>query len=149
MNQEFNSNVLDLFISTKEEPKRLEKNIIEVDPLGVKGDKFYNKDQERAILITSIDSYDLAKENGVELPIGYLGENILIDYNIYNLKEGDKVQIGEAILQITNNCTICKGLSKIREDVPELLKNHRGIFAKSLNNKSIKKGLNTFKITAI
>jgi hypothetical protein len=33
-------------------------------------------------------------------------------------------------LQITQNCTLCKGLSAVNSKLPKLLKNDRGIFAR-------------------
>ncbi len=64
------------------------------------------------------------------MPFGSLGENILIDYNPYHLNAGDQLRMGEVVLQISQNCTICDHLSKIDETLPTLLKDDRGIFAK-------------------
>jgi MOSC domain-containing protein YiiM len=135
------SKVLNLFISTgdKEMP-RLEKERITIDEHGIISDKFYNKDINRSILITSEDSYKIAKENGVDIESGTLGENILIDINPYHLKTGDKIQIAQTVLEVTQNCTLCNGLSKIDSKLPKLLKNDRGIFFRTLIGGEIKKG---------
>ncbi len=107
---------------------------LELDYNGVLGDKFYAKDPQRAILITSIESYKLAHSNGIELDEGALGENILIDINPYHLLPGERFSIGESVLEITQNCTLCKGLSRVHNKLPKLLKNDRGIFAKIVND---------------
>lgn len=124
--------VLELFISKKDNTQRYAKKIIEVDREGIIGDKFYAKDIERSILLTSIDSYQLALKNNIEISYGVLGENILIDYNPYHLVMGSKIQIGEVVLEVTQNCTICNHLSSIDRQLPSLLKDDRGIFVKVL-----------------
>ncbi len=129
--------VLSLFISSKESATPIEKTKINVDKKGIIGDKHYNTDIQRSVLITSIDSYTLAKTNQIELLHSSLGENLLIDYNPYALPVGSKLQIGNAILEITQNCTLCNHLSKIDTKLPKLLKNDRGVFAKVLQVGSI------------
>ena len=125
--------VLELFISKESVDRML------LDENGVVNDKFYAKDIDRSVLISSIDSYRLAKSRDIELKYGELGENILIDYNPYRLKSGTKIQIGEAILEISQNCTLCKSLTKIDSKLPKLLKDDRGIFAKVIKAGEIKK----------
>jgi len=129
--------VVKLYITKDDEKKtRISPTEITVDSFGVVGDKFYKKDPNRAILITSTQSYELSKENGIPLPDGALGENILIDGNPYHLLPGERLRIGDAILEITQNCTLCKGLSTLSSKLPKLLKNDRGIFAKLCNEDS-------------
>jgi len=72
------------------------------------------------------------------MPFGYLGENILIDYNPYSLAIGTRVKIGNTVLEISQNCTICNHLSVIDKRIPSLLKNDRGIFAKVVEDGEIK-----------
>ena len=128
-----NGNVKKLFISVKDKGRE-SKEHLELDESGVIGDKFYAKNTQRAILLTSIDSYKIAEENGIEAEFSSLGENILMDINPYHLTIGDKVIIGEVILEITHNCTLCKSLAKVDAKLPEILKNDRGIFAKTLKS---------------
>ncbi|MCK9455492.1 MAG: MOSC domain-containing protein [Sulfurimonas sp.] len=132
--------ILELFISTRESSKRVNKPVVELDELGAIGDKFYNKDSSRSILITSIDSYDLVKGYGIDMPHGYLGENLLIDFNPYSLAIGTKLKIGTALLEISQNCTICNHLSTIDKRIPRLLKKERGIFAKVIKSGKATKG---------
>jgi len=129
--------VIKLYITKNDEDKTRETvSSIELDNLGIKNDKFYNKNLQRSILLTSIDSYELAKEEGIELDYGSLGENILMSGNPYHLKEGECLVIGETTLEITQNCTLCKGLSSVNSKLPKLLKNDRGIFAKVISGDS-------------
>ncbi|SHO80994.1 hypothetical protein MNB_SV-15-46 [hydrothermal vent metagenome] len=132
--------VISLFISTLGEKKRTFKDTITTDSNGVVDDKFYAKDIERSILITTIESYELAKSHNIDIEIGALGENILIDYNPYSLKVGTQLIFGDVILEISQNCTLCKSLTKVDSKLPKLLKNDRGIFAKVIKGGVIKKG---------
>ncbi len=132
--------VLSLFISIKESAIPIEKMVINVDEKGIIGNKHYDTDQQRSVLITSIESYTLAKDNQIEMPHSSLGENLLIDYNPYNLPIGSKLQIGDAVLEISQNCTLCNHLSNIDKELPKLLKNDRGIFAKVVQGGMINQG---------
>ena len=125
--------VLGLFVSKNPVEK------IALDRHGVKGDKFYKKDVDRSVLISSQESYTMAEQKDIHLLHGQLGENIIIDYNPYALQFGDKIEIGEVFLQITQNCTLCKSLTKIDAKLPNLLKKDRGIFAKVIKGGTIYK----------
>jgi MOSC domain-containing protein YiiM len=121
----------ELFISKEDIKDRLSQSEIVVDEEGVFIDKFYGKNKERSILITSTEAYEIIEKNHLgKVPYGKLGENILVDFPLNKLQQGDQLQIGKVILQITRRCTLCDHLSEIDERVPELLKDHRGVFAK-------------------
>jgi len=134
MNHNLTGQVLTLYVTQNDGLKtRTSVQSVEVDNNGIRNDKFYAKNSQRSILITSIDSYTLAERNSIDIDQGVLGENILIDINPYSLLAGDKIKIGEVLLEITQNCTLCKGLSSVDSKLPKLLKNDRGIFAKVIN----------------
>ncbi len=132
--QQKQGKVLKLYISTGlvENPRK-EVTSITVDPNGVKEDKFYAKDPNRAILLSCTQSYDIAKQNNIDIERGALGENIYIDIDPYSLLPGDLIDIGECRFEVTQNCTLCKGLSQINPKLPKLLKDDRGIFIRALN----------------
>ena len=132
--------VLSLYISDKETSQSIKKNSIEVDCQGILQDKHYSQDVERSILITSIQSYELVNRYGIDIPYGTLGENLLIDFNPYHLPLGTKLQIGETLLEITQNCTLCKHLAIHDKRIPKLLKNDRGIFAKTIKGGHLSAG---------
>lgn len=52
---------------------------------------------------------------------------------------GQKLHVGDVILEITQNCTMCDHPSKIDKQLPTLLKHDRGIFAKVIKGGVIKK----------
>jgi len=131
-------NILELFYSTND--ARVNPTNISLDKKGVIKDKYYNKNIQRSVLIASQDSYKLAKEHGIEVPFNSLGENILMDYNPYDLNEGVQLVIGELTLEISQHCTICNSLAKVHPSLPSILKEHRGIFAKVISGGVISKG---------
>lgn len=132
--------VLKLFLSKTDESQRVEKDEISVDTLGVVDDKFYAKEPNRSVLLSSIDSYDMAKKQDIDVPLGSLGENILLNYNPYDIPVGKEFKIGEVSLVITQNCTLCKSLTKVDSRLPKLLKDDRGIFARVIKSGVIKIG---------
>jgi len=126
-----------LFISKKGDSSRLIQDKIYLDEKGVLGDKFYGKDRDRSVLLSTEESYEIAQNKNIIMSYGALGENILLDYNPYHLTIGDRLKIGIVILEITQNCTICNHLSIIDKKLPKLLKNDRGIFVKVVKSGSI------------
>ena len=129
--------ILKLFTSKSGTSQRFEEKTIALDNLGVVNDKFYSKSPERSVLIASKASYDLVMTYGIEMPFGYLGENILMDFNPYALAVGTKLKIGTTTLEISQHCTICNHLTTIDVKIPTLLKNDRGIFAKVVSDGEI------------
>lgn len=132
--------VLALYITEQGDPTRVPKVSITLDLNGVQGDKFYAKELQRSVLVASKDSYDIVKQNDIAIEEGSLGENILIDWNPYHLLPGEQFTIGEVTLEVTQNCTLCKGLSKVNSKLPKLLKDDRGIFVKVIHSGAINIG---------
>ena len=138
-------NVIEMFYSTSN--GRVGTTALSLDTKGVLEDKYYNKNTDRSVLITSLDSYKIAKENGIDVAYSALGENLLIDYNPYHLKPGARIQIGDLILEISQNCTLCNSLAKADASLPKLLKDDRGIFAKVIKGGTIVKSDNIYLLT--
>ncbi len=130
--------VLSLYISEQKTSETIKKSYISVNTAGIIGDKHYGKETERSILLTTIESYALIEAYDINIPHGSLGENILIDYNPYHLPPESHIQIGSTILEITQNCTLCKHLAVHDKRIPKLLKNDRGIFTKVVQEGQIK-----------
>jgi len=133
-------NIKSLFISKKNFEDRIKQSELIVDTDGVFIDKFYGQNISRSVLITSLGSYAIAKQNNIEIHYGQLGENILVDFDLEMLKLNMQLKIGEVILEISQQCTICNSLSKIDEKLPKLLEHDRGVFAKVIHGGIIKNG---------
>lgn len=132
--------VLKLFISQKGVENRIEDSQLYFDIGGIKEDKFFSKDKDREVLLASTDSYTLAKNNNINLEIGQLGENILIDFNPYSLEIGQQIKISDVIFEISLHCPVCNHLTKVENSLPKLLKKDRGIFARVIQKGNINVG---------
>lgn len=117
---------------------RTRTDTFDLDSKGIVDDKHYNKSLDRTVLIASLESYQLASQHDIDLAYGFLGENVLIDYNPYHLTAGTRLKIGKVTFEISQLCTLCKSLTKIDSQLPTLLKDDRGIFAKVIEAGSIK-----------
>jgi len=117
-----------------------------LDTKGIVNDKHYDKNIDRSVLITSLESYALAKKHGIDAAYGALGENLLIDYNPYHLPAGSRLKIANVVLEISQPCTLCKSLTQVDTKLPKILKNDRGIFAKVIEAGSITTGDNIYII---
>ena len=132
--------ILALFI-TDTQKNLIRCNRLTLDEKGVIGDKHYDTSpRTRSVLITSTKAYDLLHNEGIEASFGSLGENIVIDYDLHQLNPGDRLQAGDAIVEITQNCTLCNHLASIDKRVPRLLRHDRGIFAKVVKSGTLRPG---------
>jgi len=132
--------VLNLYIAPpKSSGVRVEqKSLNLVQDSGIVGDKFANKDIEKTVMIVGLKPYNMAKEQNIELPTSALGENILLSFDPHELNIGDRLAIGDAILEITQNCTLCKHLSKYSSKLPKLIVKHRGVYCQVIQGGEIK-----------
>ena len=129
--------VLEIFSATKESsglprPKVKELNLIE--NFGIENDKFAGKKLEQTVMIVGLKSYEMAREQNINLEFWSLGENILLDFDPHNLEVGTNLQIGEAIIEITQVCTVCNHLNVFDKNLPQLLKAHRGPYCKIIKS---------------
>ncbi|WP_044418693.1 MOSC domain-containing protein [Halarcobacter anaerophilus] len=97
---------------------------------GIKDDKFAGDNLDKTVMIVGKQSYDLAKENSIELQNGSLGENILLDFDPHEFPIGTRFKIGEAVIVVTENCTICNHLAVFDDELPILLQEYRGLYCK-------------------
>jgi len=137
---QYAGSVLSLYISNPKTSQSVKQNCIAVDTDGIIQDKHYKKEIERSVLITSTASYELLASHNITVPYGALGENLLIDFNPYSLPVGTRLQLANTLLEITQNCTLCKHLAIHDKRIPKLLKNDRGIFAKVIHSGKISIG---------
>lgn len=100
--------------------------------MGVVGDRHFGKHPDRAVLIAGRSTYALAAQAGIELPLGALGENFLVDFDPHQLREGVHLQIGEVLLELTTVCTVCNSLSVFDLRLPKVLLGQRGLYARVL-----------------
>ena len=133
--------VLKTFSATKESsglPRpQVEKLNLIVD-FGIENDKFAGKKLDQTVMIVGIQSYEIAKENNIDLEFGSLGENILLDFDPHIFEIGKQLLIEDSVIEITQICTVCNHLSVFDKKLPALLKSHRGLYCKIIKNGIIK-----------
>jgi MOSC domain-containing protein YiiM len=120
-------------------------NLKLIKEIGIENDKFAGKNPNRSIMIIGTVAYDIAKEHNIDIEPGSLGENMLLDFDPHTLKAGEQIAIGDAMLEVTELCTICKSLSVHDKALPRLLNGHRGVYCKITQSGIITKGLNICK----
>ena len=125
-----NASVLALFIADATTKKTIAVDEILCDCHGIKGDKHYGKNPDRSVLLTSTYAYELAKNENIQMQYGMLGENILVDFDLKNLKPGDRLRLGKVVVEVAQNCTLCNHLAQIDKKLPKLLRTDRGIFTR-------------------
>ncbi len=99
---------------------------------GAKGDRHAGKDPDRALLIAGLPAYEKAKRKGIDLPYGALGENLLLDLDPHALPLGARLKVGEALVELSQVCTVCSSLSQFDLRLPKLLYGGRGVYARVL-----------------
>lgn len=128
--------ILRLSIADEQSKKMIQKDSLLLEIGGVVGDKYFGR-ENREVLLTSIYGYELAHSHNIVIDYGTLGENILTNMNIKGLILGDRLQIGEAILEVSMLCPVCTHLSVIKKELPKLIKDDRGIFIKVIKGGTI------------
>ncbi|WP_337870600.1 MOSC domain-containing protein [Meiothermus sp.] len=111
-----------------------------VEGKGVEGDRHFGRHPDRAVLIAGQASYAKARQAGIELPWGALGENLLVDFDPHALSPQSRLKIGGAALELTQVCTVCDTLSAFDLRLPKLLYNARGVYAKVLQSGLVRVG---------
>jgi len=107
---------------------------------GALGDRHAGQDPDRALLVAGIAAYEEAKEAGIHLPFGALGENLLLDLDPHGLPPGARLRVGEALLELTQVCTVCNSLSQFDLRLPKLLYGGRGLYARVLESGRVRVG---------
>ncbi len=136
--------VLNTFSATKESsgsPRPVVFQLNLIKDYGIENDKFAGKKLEQTVMIVGIQSYEIAKDNGINLEFGSLGENILLDFDPHILEVGTKLIIEDSIIEITQICTVCNHLAVFNENLPLLLKGHRGLYCKIIKSGIISKDM--------
>jgi len=101
-----------------------------VKDYGIKGDKFAGKNRDRAVMLVGTIAYDIAREHGIELENGSLGENILLDFDPHEFIDGTVFSINSVQLEITESCSLCKHIGVFDSRLPKLILNHRGLYCR-------------------
>jgi MOSC domain-containing protein YiiM len=100
---------------------------------GIAGDRKAGKRENRAVLLVGQATYDHLNHQGLLLPYGSLGENIVLDGDPHSLTPGTQLRIGEALLEVSLYCMPCQTLrDRYGKAFVEQLGKRRGMLARVL-----------------
>ena len=119
---------------------RMECDDIDVDEGGVIGDLNHEKQEENVMLLTCKKSYDIVEEAELVIDVGVLLENIYVDVDLYGLKRGSIIEIGETLLEVMAPCEAYGYLMALAPELPELLQGNRGLFVRPMEYGSLALG---------
>ena len=125
-------------------PKRaVESARVTVD--GVEGDwqknRKYHGGPNRAVCIYSVELYGWLGEQGIPLEAGSIGENFTTKgIDLQKLNKGDRLRVGECVVEITDVRIPCSQLKKWDADLPELIVGRSGWVAKVVQEGIVRAG---------
>ncbi|HJE02771.1 MOSC domain-containing protein [Aliarcobacter thereius] len=142
--------VIEIFSETRKEsslPRPIVRKLNLIENHGIEFDKFALKNLEQTVLLVGINSYNLALENDIKIEFGTLGENILVSFDPHKYDIGTKFKIGDdAMIELTQICTVCNHLSIFDKKLPILLKEKRGVYCKIIKSGLILKNMTIKRI---
>src|SRR5437660_7900084 len=112
---------------------------------GVEGDKQRNRKHhgglDRAVCLYSEELYAWLREQGVNISNGQVGENFTTrGVDLQRLAKGDRLRVGECVIEITNVRVPCHQLARWDPDLPELIVGHSGWVAKVIQEGTVRPG---------
>ena len=115
------------------------KSIILVEDKGVLNDAHFNKLSDRQVSLLAIEDIEYTNKNmNTNLKPGDFAENITTkNIELYNLKIGTKIYIGNTILEVSKIGKECHRGCDIKKLVGDCIMPKRGIFARVINGGEI------------
>jgi MOSC domain-containing protein YiiM len=112
---------------------------------GVVGDwqnnRKYHGGPDRAICLFSTELYDRLRGLGIDLAPGAVGENFTTTgIDLQRLAKGDRLRVGECLIEITNVRVPCRNLKQWDGDLPELIVGFSGWVAKVVEEGRVRAG---------
>ena len=101
---------------------------MDCDENGIMGSRDYENGTQRKMVIISKKSYDIIEEAELVLDQGVLMEDIYVDIDLYHLKAGSIIEIGDILFEVNGLCEDYRYLYAFAPELPELLKGKRGLF---------------------
>ena len=129
--------VANLFISAeRHKPMKAVEQVLVVADRGFEGCAHARQGSRRQILI--VDRETLAEFG---LPPGVVRENITtVGLNVAELKAGQRLTIGDAVLEVTIPCEPCSRMDEIRMGLQDALRNRRGVLCRVVEGGRISQG---------
>ena len=107
---------------------RMRVEDIDCDENGIIGSRDYENGTEHTMVLVSKKSYDIIEEAELVFERGLLMEDIYVDVDLYHLKKGSIIEIGEMLFEVTGPCEDYRYLYAFAPELPELIQGKRGLF---------------------
>lgn len=106
-------------------PMREVQSVAAVAGQGLEGDASFGRSRRQVLLV---DQSTLAEFN---MHPGQTRENIVLaGLSLTGLPAGTRLRIGEAVLEVTGDCTPCDLMESIRPGLREAIRGQRGLLAR-------------------
>ena len=138
-----NGKVLTMYITMPDMMRagnRMRVDTFDCDHNGVVGSVDYDNDIQRDMVVVCKKSYDIIEEADYVLENGTLMEDIYVDIDLYHLKEGAIIQIGDTLLKVLGPCEDYRYLYAFAPEIPELISGKRGLFVSPIEYGTIEVG---------
>lgn len=137
LNQYPNGTVVNLQLCVKHlQPMRQVKSVMAIKNRGLEGDRHAMPDSSRQVLLLDQETciaYDF--------PIGALRENITTrGIDLMSLPKGTQIQVGDALFELTSECTPCSFVDSVKPGLRAKLAHTRGMLARVLEGGEIRLG---------
>ncbi|NOR54874.1 MAG: hypothetical protein GQ531_01560 [Sulfurovum sp.] len=119
---------------------RMRVEDMDVDESGIMGSRDYENGSDRNLVVVSKKSYDIIEEAELVLEEGVLMEDIYVDIDLYHLKKGSVVEIGDVLFEVVGLCEDYRYLYAFAPELPELLEGNRGLFVTQMDSGNITVG---------
>jgi len=107
---------------------RMSVEDLEMDENGIMGSRDYENGKEHTMVLVSKKSYDIIEEAELVLEQGVLMEDIYVDVDLYHLKPGSVIEIGDVLFEVTGACEDYRYLYAFAPELPDLISGKRGLF---------------------
>lgn len=137
LNQHPHGKVVSLQLCVKhKQPMHKVSRVRAIENRGLEGDRHAMPDSSRQVLLLPQETcleYDFA--------IGAIRENITTrGLDLMSMRQGTRLQIGEALLETTKECEPCSMVEDVRAGLRQALDHKRGMLARVLRGGEIKIG---------
>jgi len=123
--QDGNLRVLQLFLKRgRRLPMQAVEQVRAVAGQGLEGDASFGRPQRQVLLVSQRHLADL------DLRPGDVRENITLSgSSLDSISPGDRLTIGEAVLEVIGDCDPCQRMDDLRPGLQDLIRGRRGILA--------------------
>ncbi len=111
-----------------------------IENFGIEGDAHAGR-WHRQVSLLSLEKIEEFKKKGAEIEYGAFGENLIIEgYDFRTLPVGSRIQVGEALLELTQIGKECHSHCAIYQVMGDCIMPREGVFTVVLNGGTIRPG---------